>query len=240
MKVTAPSASLSCAATVQVQSFPSVLVTVSALVASAPLNFIAHVGVPIVSEEVNARVIVFPSMLRSLSALLEFSVTEVSVGAVRSAVQAKVFDAVLPLVTESVNAPAATWTETAPLPVAVHVAEYDDPEPENELSEQPEAVMSVTTKSVVVSLETKVSAIAAVLVVSPLSIAADAIVMVGFVVSWVAKTFPELVPDTVAKTVTVPSETPLISAYVPVPSSSNKQENAPVVASAVTESVTPP
>ena len=82
------------------------LVTVSAFVASAPLNFIAHVGVPIVSEEVNAKVIVSPSMLRSLSALLEFSVTEVSVGAVRSAVHEKVFDAALPLVTESVNAPA--------------------------------------------------------------------------------------------------------------------------------------
>lgn len=180
---TVPSASLSCAATVHVQSFPAVLVTVSVFVASALLNFIAHVGVPIVSEEVNARVIVFPSMLRSLSALLEFSVTEVSVGAVRSAVQENVLDAVLPFVTESVYAPAPTETETAPLAEAVHVAEYDAPEPENELSVQPEVVMSLATKLVVVSLETKVRAIAAVLVVSPEFIAPDAIVMVGFVVS---------------------------------------------------------
>ncbi|MBO61844.1 MAG: hypothetical protein CMO63_07760 [Verrucomicrobiales bacterium] len=122
VKVTAPSASLSCAATVHVQSFPAVLVTVSVFVASAPLNFIAHVGVPIVSEEVNARVIVFPSMLRSLSALLEFSVTEVSVGAVRSAVQEKVLDTALPLLTESVYAPAFTLTVTAPLAEAVQVA----------------------------------------------------------------------------------------------------------------------
>ena len=85
---TAPSASLSCAATVHVQSFPLVLVTVSVFVASVPSNLMAQVGLAaIVSEDVNARVIVFPSMLRSLSLpLFEFRVTDVRVGAVRSAV----------------------------------------------------------------------------------------------------------------------------------------------------------
>ena len=58
--------------------------------------------------------------------------------------------------------------------------------------------MSPATKLVVVSLDTKVRAIAAVLVVSPLSIAVESIVIVGFVMSWVAKKLPELVPDTVA------------------------------------------
>ena len=75
-------------------------------VASAPLNLMAHVGVPIVSEDVNASEIVLPSMLRSLLALFELSVTDVSVGTVTSAVQENVLDAVLGLDTPSVNAPA--------------------------------------------------------------------------------------------------------------------------------------
>ena len=43
--------------------------------------------------------------------------------------------------------------------------------------------MSPATKLVVVSLDTKVRAIAAVFVVSPLSIAVESIVIVGFVMS---------------------------------------------------------
>ena len=108
------------------------------------------------------------------------------------------FEAVLPLVTESVYAPAATLTDTAPLAPAVHVAVYVAPDPEKELNEHPEAVMSPTTKFVVVSLDVKVSAIAAVLVVAPLFTVPEVIVIVGFVMSWVAKTLPELVPETVA------------------------------------------
>ena len=87
-KTTDPSASSSWAITVHCQLLPPPgLVIDSAFVASLPaVNSISQVGVPMVSEEVNARVIVFPSMLRSLSALFEFSVTDVRVGAVMSAV----------------------------------------------------------------------------------------------------------------------------------------------------------
>ena len=123
--MTAPSASLSCATTVHCQLFPPPgLVTASLLVASAPLNFMAQVGVPIVSDEVNANVTVFPSILSESSLPLSVDkATDVRVGAVMSAVQAKVLDTVLPLVTESVNAPAFTLTVTAPLAEAVQVAE---------------------------------------------------------------------------------------------------------------------
>ena len=121
--VTEPSASLSCDTTVHVQSFPAVLVTVSVFVASVPSNLIAQVGSSAtVSEDVNARVIVFPSMLMSLFALFEFSVTDVSVGAVTSAVHENVLDAVLGLVTESVYAPALITTDFAPSAEAVQVA----------------------------------------------------------------------------------------------------------------------
>ena len=82
----------------------------------------AHVGVPIVSEDVNASEIVLPSMLRSLLALFELSVTDVSVGTVTSAVQENVLDAVLGLDTPSVNAPADITTDFAPSELAVHVA----------------------------------------------------------------------------------------------------------------------
>ena len=87
-----------------------------------------------------------------------------------------------------------------------------EPDPENELNEHPEAVMSPTTKSVVDSLDVNVSGIAAVLVVPPLATDPVVIVIVGAVMSWVAKKFEEDVPETVAVTITVPSETPLMSA----------------------------
>ena len=99
---------------------------------------------------------------------------------------------------------------------------------------------SPATRSVVVSLDVNVNAIAAVLVVSPELIVPDAIVMVGLVMSCVTKKLEEVVPETVAVAITVPSATPLMSAYVPVPSSSKRHVKAPVLASAVTESVTPP
>ena len=101
---------------------PPGLVIVSVFVASAPLNLMAQVGVPIVSEDVNAREIVFPSMLRSLLALFELSVTDVSVGTVTSAVQENVLDAVLGFDTLSVYAPADITTDFAPSEEAVHVA----------------------------------------------------------------------------------------------------------------------
>jgi len=189
-------------------------------VASAPLNLMAQVGVPIVSEDVNARVIVFPSMLRSLLALFELSVTDVSVGTVTSAVHENVLDAVLGLVTESVYAPAPIETDFAPSDVAVQVAVYDEPEPLKDDNVHPLAVMSPTTRSVVASLDVKVKAIAAVLVVSPELIVPEAMVMVGLVMSCVTKKLEEVVPETVAVTITVPSDTPLMSWLEPEPSSS--------------------
>ena len=172
----------------------------------------AQVGVAMVSEDVNANEIVFPSMLISLFALFEFRVTDVSVGAVTSAVQENVLDAVLGLVTESVYAPALITTDFAPSEEAVQVAVYVAPEPLNDDSVQPLAVISPTTRSVVVSLEVNVNAIAAVLVVSPLSIVPEEMVIVGLVMSCVAKKLEDVVPETVAVTITEPSDTPLMSA----------------------------
>ena len=86
-KVTAPSSSASAVTTVHCQLFPLPgLVIDSALVASSPSISMSQVGVPIASDEVNARVIVSPSLVRVVTALLEDIVTEVSVGAVMSAV----------------------------------------------------------------------------------------------------------------------------------------------------------
>ena len=64
----------------------------------------------------------------------------------------------------------------------------------------------------VVSLEVNVKAIAAVLVVSPLLIVPEEMVIVGLVISCVAKKFEDVVPETVAVTITEPSDTPLMSA----------------------------
>ena len=47
VKVTVPSASLSCTITAQVQVLPAVLVNDSALVADVPPNLMSQVGVPI-------------------------------------------------------------------------------------------------------------------------------------------------------------------------------------------------
>ena len=77
---------------------------------------------------------------------------------------------------------------------------------------QPLAVISPTTRSVVVSLEVNVKAIAAVLVVAPLLIVPEEMVIVGLVISCVAKKFEDVVPETVAVTITEPSDTPLMSA----------------------------
>ena len=55
-------------------------------------------------------------------------------------------------------------------------------------------------------------AIAAVLVVSPLLIVPEEMVIVGLVISCVAKKFEDVVPETVAVTITEPSDTPLMSA----------------------------
>ena len=123
VKVTVPSASLSCTITAQVQVLPAVLVNDSALVADVPPNLISQVGVPIVSDAAIVIVIVLPSLLSVVVGLLDAIATEVRVGAVMSAVQANVLDTVLPLVTESVYAPAFTLTVTAPLAEAVQVAE---------------------------------------------------------------------------------------------------------------------
>ena len=211
--VTEPSASESCATTVHRWLLPPPgLVMVSVFVASVPSNLMAQVGVAMVSEDVNANEIVFPSMLISLFALFEFRVTDVSVGAVTSAVQENVLDAVLGLVTESVYAPALITTDFAPSEEAVQVAVYVAPEPLNDDSVQPLAVISPTTRSVVVSLEVNVNAIAAVLVVSPLSIVPEEMVIVGLVMSCVAKKLEDVVPETVAVTITEPSDTPLMSA----------------------------
>jgi hypothetical protein len=97
-------------------------VIASLLVAAAPLIVMAQVGVPIASEEVNASEIVLPSMVRSLLALFEFSVTDVKVGVVTSAVHENVLEAVLGFDTLSVYAPADITTDFAPSEEAVHVA----------------------------------------------------------------------------------------------------------------------
>ena len=83
----------------------------------------SQVGVPIVSEAAIVIVMVLPSLVKLVVGLLDAIATEVSVGAVRSAVHEKVLDTALPLVTESVYAPAFTLTVTAPLAEAVQVAE---------------------------------------------------------------------------------------------------------------------
>ena len=129
-------------------------------------------------------------------------------------------DAVLGLVTESVNVPAFIKTDFAPSEVAVQVAVYTAPEPLNEDSVHPLAVMSPTTRLVVVSLDVNVKAIAAVFVVAPLTTVPEVIVIVGLVMSCVTKKLDEVVPETVAVTIIVPSATPLMSWLLPEPSSS--------------------
>ena len=143
----------------------------------------AQVGVAMVSEDVNANETVSPSLVRTVLALFDVSATDVSVGAVTSAVHENVLDAVLGLVTESVYAPALITTDFAPSDVAVQVAVYDAPEPLKDDSVHPLAVMSPTTRSAVDSLDVNVKAIAAVLVVSPELIVPEAMVMVGLVMS---------------------------------------------------------
>ena len=81
----------------------------------------------------------------------------------------------------SLNLSAATDTLGVPSLLAVHVAVYSTPDPERVPSEHPETVMSPATKLVVVSLEVKVSAIAAVAVEAPLDTVLDVIVIVGTV-----------------------------------------------------------
>tara|TARA_B100001142_G_C13754809_1_gene430856 strand:+ start:208 stop:438 length:231 start_codon:yes stop_codon:yes gene_type:complete len=76
-------------------------------------------------------------------------------------------------------------------------------------------VISLSAKLVVDSLIVKVIGIAAVVVVPPdagVLAVVVVIVTVGRVISCVAKKFAELVPAALAKTTTVPSDTPLISA----------------------------
>ena len=87
--------------------------------------------------------------------------------------------------TASLNLPDVTDTLGVPSLLAVHVAVYSTPDPERVPSEHPETVMSPATKLVVVSLEVKVSAIAAVLVEAPLDTVLDVIVIVGAVLSYV-------------------------------------------------------
>jgi len=79
--------------------------------------------------------------------------------------------------------PAATNTYAVPLVLAVQVTVYVAPEPEKFPREHPDAVMSDCVKSVVVSLDVKVSAIAAVVMPPPLETVSEIIVMVGLAVS---------------------------------------------------------
>ena len=87
--------------------------------------------------------------------------------------------------TPSLKVLAATETLGVPSLLAVQVAVYVAPDPENELREQPLTVTSPEAKSVVVSLEVKVSAIAAVFVDPPLDTVLEVMVIVGAVLSYV-------------------------------------------------------
>ena len=73
----------------------------------------------------------------------------------------------LPFPTESVKVLAATSIVTALLEDAVHVTEYDEPEPDRVPRLHPDAEISPTMKSVASSLNVKVREMAAVLVVPP-------------------------------------------------------------------------
>ena len=87
--------------------------------------------------------------------------------------------------TPSLKVLAATDTLGVPSLLAVQVAVYVAPDPERLPSEHPETVMSPAMKSVVVSLDVKVSAIAAVFVVPPLDTVLELMVIVGTVPSYV-------------------------------------------------------
>ena len=78
---------------------------------------------------------------------------------------------------------AATDTLGVPSLLAVQVAVYVAPDPERLPSEHPETVMSPAMKSVVDSLDVKVSAIAAVAVDAPLDTVLEVMVIVGTVLS---------------------------------------------------------
>ena len=90
---------------------------------------------------------------------------------------------------------------TALLEDAVHVTEYDEPEPDRVPRLHPDAEISPTMKSVASSLNVKVREMAAVLVVPPeagVFTEVVVIVTVGSVMSCSTKTFPESVEETVA------------------------------------------
>ena len=87
--------------------------------------------------------------------------------------------------TPSVNLSATTETLGVPSLDAVQVAVYVAPDPESDPSEQPLTVMSPATKSLVASLDVKVSAMAAVVVDAPLLTVDVLIVIVGTVPSYV-------------------------------------------------------